>query len=130
MERQALEISKLGKNINIKIPITNTKGKSTNKLISKLSDKELLATLQQYLHLISLKFNENCKKDRPIILSVFAGRIADSGRDPGYHEKMFEILKKYPKAKLLWASTRGVQYFFKLIELVAILSQYQIIFQN
>ena len=39
MERQALEISKLGKNINIKIPITNTKGKSTNKLISKLSDK-------------------------------------------------------------------------------------------
>ena len=54
------------------------------------------------------------KKDCPIILSVFAGRIADSGRDPEIiMKKCSKFLKKYPNAKLLWASTREVFNIFQ-----------------
>ena len=115
MERQALEISKLGKNINIKIPITNTKGKSTNKLISKLSDKGIVCNVTAIFTFDQLKnLMKMVRKDRSIILSVFAGRIADSGRDPEViMKKCSKFLKKYPKAKLLWASTREVYNIFQ-----------------
>ena len=115
MERQAYEIATWGKNINIKIPITNTEGKSTRKLISKLSEKGIVCnvtaifTFNQLYNLMKV-----IRKDRSIILSVFAGRIADSGRDPEIiMKKCSKFLKKYPKSKLLWASTREVYNIFQ-----------------
>jgi transaldolase len=83
MERQAYEIATWGKNINIKIPITNTKGVSTKKLISKLSKDGIICnvtaifTKKQLYDLMT-----EIKKQSHIILSVFAGRIADTGVDP------------------------------------------------
>ena len=83
MEEQAMEIFSWGKNVNVKIPITNTKKESTVDLIGRLSEKGVVCnvtaifTIEQVEKVIS-KINPNT----PIILSVFAGRIADAGIDP------------------------------------------------
>jgi transaldolase len=115
MERQAYEIATWGKNINIKIPITNTKGVSTKKLISKLSKDGIICnvtaifTKKQLYDLMT-----EIKKQSHIILSVFAGRIADTGVDPETILKQCsKILKKFPNSKLLWASTREVFNIFQ-----------------
>ena len=115
MERQAYEIATWGKNINIKIPITNTKGVSTKKLISKLSKDGIICnvtaifTKKQLYDLMT-----EIKKQSHIILSVFAGRIADTGVDPQTILKQCsKILKKFPNSKLLWASTREVFNIFQ-----------------
>jgi transaldolase len=115
MERQAYEIASWGKNINIKIPITNTKGVSTKKLISKLSKDGIICnvtaifTKKQLYDLMT-----EIKKQSHIILSVFAGRIADTGVDPETILKQCsKILKKFPNSKLLWASTREVFNIFQ-----------------
>lgn len=110
MEKQAFKISKWGKNINVKIPITNSKGLKTKSLIQKLSKSGIVCnvtaifTLNQIKDLMStMDINSN------IILSVFAGRIADSGRDPeNLMKKCSKYLKKFKNAKLLWASTREI----------------------
>jgi transaldolase len=110
MEKQAYEIDSWAKNLNIKIPITNTKGNSTAKLIGVLTRKKIFCnvtaifTVKQIKQV--LKFIN--KKDH-IIFSVFAGRIADTGRDPEpIIRECKKILKNYKNAKLLWASTREV----------------------
>ena len=115
MERQAYEIATWGKNINIKIPITNTKGVSTKKLISKLSKDGIICnvtaifTKKQLYDLMT-----EIKKQSHIILSVFAGRIADTGVDPEpILKQCSKILKKFPNSKLLWASTREVFNIFQ-----------------
>jgi len=110
MEKQAFKISKWGKNINVKIPITNSKGLKTKSLIQKLSKSGIVCnvtaifTLNQIKDLMStMDINSN------IILSVFAGRIADSGRDPeNLMKECSKYLKKFKNAKLLWASTREI----------------------
>jgi transaldolase len=115
MERQAYEIATWGRNINIKIPITNTKGISTKKLIAKLSGDGIVCNVtaiftdQQLGNLM-----KEIKNESDIILSVFAGRIADSGVDPEkIIKKCSKIIKKFPNAKLLWASTREVFNIFQ-----------------
>ena len=110
MERQAYEIATWGKNVNIKIPITNSKGISTTNLIAKLSKDGIICNVTaiftyQQLQQLMLKI----EKESAIILSVFAGRIADTGVDPEIIlKKCSKNLKKYPNAKLLWASTREI----------------------
>ncbi len=115
MESQAYEIATWGKNVNIKIPITNTKGISTKKLISKLSNDGVVCNVtaiftEKQLYELMLEI----KKNSFIILSVFAGRIADTGVDPEITlNKCSKILKKFPNSKLLWASTREVFNIFQ-----------------
>ncbi|MCC6276286.1 MAG: transaldolase [Oligoflexia bacterium] len=110
MKKQALKIKSWGSNVNVKIPISNTKGQSSSQLI-----KELLAegtklnvtaifTKEQLTELRAIM-----NKNDDVIVSVFAGRIADAGFDPvplmSETVKMFSDL---PKAKVLWASPREV----------------------
>ena len=115
MERQAYEIATWGENINIKIPITNSKGISTKNLIAKLCKDGIICNVTaiftyQQLQEVMLKIE---KKSR-IILSVFAGRIADTGVDPEIIlKKCSKNLKKYPNAQLLWASTREIFNIFQ-----------------
>ena len=115
MERQAYEIATWGKNVNIKIPITNTKGVSTKKLIAKLSNDGIVCNVtaiftEKQLYDLMIEI----KKQSHIILSVFAGRIADTGADPEIILKQCsKILKKFPNSKLLWASTREVFNIFQ-----------------
>ena len=115
MEIQAMEISSWGKNANVKIPITNTEGKSTVKLIEKLSKKGIVCN-------ITAIFTDDQVKEvlkvldpkTPAILSIFAGRIADSGIDPiDIMKRSVEAVKIKPKSSILWASTREVLNIFQ-----------------
>ncbi len=110
MEKQALKISKWGNNINVKIPITNSKGVKTKSLIQKLSRSGIICNVTAIFTLNQIKdLMKNMDKNSNIILSVFAGRVADSGRDPEILMKeCSKYLKKFKKAKLLWASTREI----------------------
>ena len=108
MEVQANEISSWGENVFVKIPITNTKGESTKNLIANLNKKNIacnvtaIFTLDQVKDIINV-VNENT----PLILSIFAGRIADSGINPlNIVKEAINLAKVKKNIKILWASTR------------------------
>jgi transaldolase len=110
MQRQALEISSWGGNVYVKIPITNTQKVSSLPLIKWLSEHGIkinvtaITTLSQVLHV-----SETLKNTTISIISVFAGRIADTGIDPVLiMEESAEIIRRFPLQQLLWASTREV----------------------
>lgn len=115
MEKQANEISKWGKNINVKIPITNTKGESTCDLIQKLSNKRIICNVTAILTLDQLKnVVDVINPETPAILSIFAGRIADTGVDPyPIIKEAVNISKSKPLASILWASTREILNIFQ-----------------
>lgn len=109
IENQAIKISKWGRNVNVKIPITNTKGESLIPSIRKLSDLGIqlnitaLLTIQQVENTVNALNSETFN-----IISVFAGRIADTGLDPKSIMKNSKdiISSKLFKTELLWASPR------------------------
>ena len=110
MEWQARKIASWGKNVNVKIPITNTKGESAAPLVKSLSADGIICnitamfTLAQVQEIVDV-LNLNCEA----IISVFAGRIADTGVDPmPLMRDAAAICSAKPKAKLLWASPREV----------------------
>jgi transaldolase len=108
MQRQALVLDDLGENVYVKIPITNTRGDSSCPLIRTLSARgvKLNITAIMPLHQVH-DVVEALEPETPAIVSVFAGRIADSGRDPiPYMSAALDLLKDRPKAELLWASPR------------------------
>lgn len=114
MEREALIINSWGKNTNIKIPITNTKGESSIPLIKKLSDQGIQLNVTAILTLDQIK--QVSKAINPkvgTIVSIFAGRIADTGVDP------IPVMKKAVKifegknVEVLWASTRELLNVFQ-----------------
>jgi transaldolase len=108
MEREARKIAGWGKNVYIKIPVTNTKGESTALLVKKLSRDGLKLNVTAILTLDQVKTVATAlSPETPSIISVFAGRIADTGRDPvPIMKDAVKVLKSNPKAELLWASTR------------------------
>jgi transaldolase len=111
MKRQALEIGTWGQNVYVKIPVTNSEGISTAPLIYELSHKEIKLNVTAILTLPQVQ--ETCqalKGGAPSIVSVFAGRVADTGRDPmPLMSAAFEICKGFDdNIELLWASSREV----------------------
>ena len=115
MEKQAEKIATWGKNVNVKIPITNTKSVSTCEIIRRLSTKGIICNITAIFTLDQLKqVVDVLHKDTPAILSVFAGRIADSGEDP---QKIIidsvNFAKDKPHSEVLWASTREVLNIFQ-----------------
>jgi len=108
MEREARKIAGWGKNVYIKIPVTNTKGESTAPLVKKLSRDGLKLNVTAILTLDQVKtVAKALSPDTPSVVSVFAGRIADTGRDPmPIMKDAVKVLKANPNAELLWASTR------------------------
>ena len=108
MYKQSKIISSWANNVYVKIPITNTKGKSCKNLIKKLSDEGINLNITAIFtkSQVDIVF-KNLNKKTPAIISIFAGRIADTGRDPyniiKYATRLF---KKNLKHKILWASTR------------------------
>jgi transaldolase len=108
MIEQAMEISSWGDNVNVKIPITNSKGDSTTQVIKELSSKGVslnitaILTTKQVKNVIEV-LDENSKA----FISVFAGRIADTGRDPiPLMAEALEIMREKPRSELIWASPR------------------------
>lgn len=119
MERQARKIESWGKNITVKIPITNTKGESSIPLIKKLSSDGLSLNITAMLTLEQVRAVREALSPKVYsIVSVFAGRIADTGRDPmPYMKEAAKILKLLlPNTELLWASSRELLNIFQAEE--------------
>lgn len=108
MEREALKIHSFGENVFVKIPIMNTKGESSIPLIKKLSDQGISLNVTAILTTEQVEETVGAlNPDVGSIVSVFAGRIADTGVDPiPYMKKSVELCKKNKGAQLLWASSR------------------------
>ena len=108
MERQVRIINSWGKNIYVKIPVTNTKKKSAAALVKKLSKEGIRLNVTALLTLAQVKeMTAALSPDTPAIISVFAGRIADTGYDPLPIMKAAKaITKKKKNIELLWASPR------------------------
>lgn len=115
MKKQAEEISSWGKNAYVKIPVTNTKGIKTSNLIKSLSDKGIKCNVTALLTIDQVKdVYKSINPNTETILSIFSGRIADTGIDPiPLFKKSLEICKKKKKIKLLWASTREVYNLYQ-----------------
>lgn len=118
MERQARQIATWGEAVFVKIPVTNTKGASSVALIQRLSGAGVklnvtaILTLEQVREVV-----DALDANTPAIVSVFAGRIADTGRDPvPLMREAKAICSTKPKAELLWASPRELLNIFQAEE--------------
>ena len=108
MEKQALEIASWADNVYVKIPVTNTKSESSKDLIEKLSKAGVK------LNITAMMTASQVKNILPELahgpggyVSVFAGRVADTGKNPLFvMEEVVALLKNYPKIELIWASPR------------------------
>jgi len=115
MEAQAMEINSWGPNVNVKIPVTNTKRQFAGPLIRRLSEAGVQLNITAVLTLDQvLAIAEHLAAKTPAIVSVFAGRIADTGTDPvPVMRQALTILKARPNPELLWASPRELLNIFQ-----------------
>jgi len=119
MERQAITISSWGDNVYVKIPITNTKGVPSYPLIKKLAAQGVKLNITAIMTLEQVENVVNVLNPKiPSYVSVFAGRIADTGRDPvPIMSKAVELLKVAGAAELIWASPRELLNIFQADEI-------------
>jgi transaldolase len=115
MERQAREIATWGDNVYVKIPVTNTRREPAYELVRRLANEGVklnvtaILTIEQVQHVV-----DAVKDGAPSCISVFAGRIADTGRDPvPIMTECVAILKAAPRAELIWASPRELLNIFQ-----------------
>lgn len=119
MERQALEIASWGENVYVKIPVTNTKRETCYALVKKLAAQKVklnvtaLMTLGQVRDVVA-----SLDPNVPSYVSVFAGRVADTGHDPvPMMAAAVELLKVSPASELIWASPRELLNIFQADEI-------------
>ncbi len=105
MERQARLIASWGDNVYVKIPVTNTKEESSTTLIKKLSDDGIKLNITAIFSCVQIDDVTSVLNETPAIISIFAGRIADTGRDPAWLGG-FARTRAKPNTEILWASTR------------------------
>jgi len=115
MEKQAHEIASWGKNIYVKIPVTNTRRESSGALVERLSRSGVQLNVTAVMTVDQVKrVTERLAPETPAIISVFAGRIADTGRDPmPIMADAVKAMKAKPKAELIWASPRELLNIFQ-----------------
>lgn len=119
MERQAMEIASWGDNVYVKIPVTNTKKEGCYALVKKLSIQKVKMNVTAIMTLTQVSdVVEVLDPNVPSYVSVFAGRIADTGRDPvPLMRSAVEILKLVPASELIWASPRELLNIFQADEI-------------
>ena len=119
MYDQANEIASWGKNVYVKIPVTNSKGEKTSKLVKKLLDKGIKCNVTAILTLEQVKEIYNISENKTeVIISIFAGRIADTGIDPiKIMTDSVNLCNSKDKIKILWASTRELLNIFQANEI-------------
>lgn len=115
MERQAFKIASWGENVYVKIPVTNTRGEPSRGLIERLSRAGLKLNVTALLTLGQVREVAPCLADGPSsFVSVFAGRVADTGVDPvPLMAAAVEALRPYPNVELIWASPREILNVFQ-----------------
>jgi transaldolase len=108
MLKQAYKINTWGKNVYVKIPVVNSKGLFMGSVIKELSDKGIKLNITAvYNHEQTKKIYKNLNKKTKSIISIFAGRMADKGKDPlPIFKKSISLTKKNKNIEILWASTR------------------------
>ena len=114
MEKQAETIARWGENIYVKIPVTNTKGESAAELVRRLAAKQIHLNVTALMTLDQVRDIADALQDGVnSYISVFAGRVADTGRDPmPLMSEAVEILKPYAHLELIWASPRELLNIF------------------
>jgi transaldolase len=119
MEAQGREIASWGDNVYVKVPVTNTKGEFAGPLLATLSRAGVKLNVTAIMTLNQVrKVGEALAVETPAVVSVFAGRIADTGRDPvPLMRDCVALLKNRPKAELLWASPRELLNIFQADEI-------------
>jgi len=108
MLKQARKIALWGKNVYVKIPVVNSKNKFMGNVIKRLSHQGIKLNITAvYTFKQVKKIVNNLNKKTPSIISIFAGRMSDVGKDPlPIFKKSIDLVKKYEKIEILWASTR------------------------
>ena len=108
MIAQGKQINKWGKNVYVKVPVTNSKGKFMGQVIKSLNQNKVKLNITAvYTSDQTRKILNNIDKKTKVIISIFAGRMADAGKDPLPElKKSINISKKYKNVQILWASTR------------------------
>ena len=115
MLRQAYKINKWGKNVYVKIPVVNSKGVFMGPVIKKLSSEGIKLNITAVYTFEQVKKITRClNKKTKSIISIFAGRMADKGKDPvPIFKKSISATKKYKNIEILWASTRESYNFLQ-----------------
>ncbi len=106
--KQALKIKSWGKNVYVKIPVENSEGVFMGNAIHELSKNNIKMNITAvYTFKQTLKILSNLKRNSNVIISIFAGRAGDAGKDPIPEiKKSIQAAKKFKKVKILWASVR------------------------
>ncbi len=115
MERQAAEIASWGDNVLVKIPVTNTRQEFAGAVLRRLAQAGVSVNVTALMTLEQVRAASECLADGPAAkVSVFAGRIADTGRDPvPLMAAAVELLRPYPNLELIWASPRELLNIFQ-----------------
>tara|TARA_B100000427_G_scaffold318510_1_gene315764 strand:- start:594 stop:1304 length:711 start_codon:yes stop_codon:yes gene_type:complete len=118
MKIQAYKINSWSNNVYVKIPVTNSKGNFSGKLIRQLSSKNIKLNITAVYTVEQVRKIIKCiNKNSNVIISIFAGRMADVGKDPvPIMRKSVKITKKFRKVKILWASTREAYNYLQAKE--------------
>ena len=105
---QAYKLNSLGNNVYVKIPVCNSKGKFSGKIINKLNKENIKLNITAvYNSTQTLKILKNINKKTKVIISIFAGRAGDTGKDPvPEFKRSLKFAKKYKNVEILWASVR------------------------
>jgi len=108
MEKQAYEINSWGKNVYVKIPVINSKGLYTGKVIKKLSARGIKLNITAVYSVNQVKkIIKSINKKSKVIISIFSGRMGDAGQDPvPIIKKSIHLTRKIKNVEILWASTR------------------------
>ncbi len=119
MLKQAYEINSWGKNVYVKIPVVNSKGVFMGPVIKELSNKGIKLNITAvYTFTQAKKIYKNLNKKTKSIISIFAGRMADKGKDPlPIFKKSISLTKKNKNIEILWASTREAYNFIQAKQL-------------
>ena len=115
MINQGIKINKWGKNVYVKVPVTNSKGKFSGKVINKLNKNKIKLNITAvYTAYQTKQILKKIDKKTKVIISIFAGRMADTGKDPLPEIKdSIKFSKNYKNVKILWASTREPYNFLQ-----------------
>ena len=108
MKEQALKISTWGKNVYVKIPVTNSKGLFMGKIIKELNNENIKLNITAvYNSKQTKRILKSINKKSKVIISIFAGRASDVGKDPvPEFKKSINLAKKFKNVEILWASVR------------------------
>ena len=119
MLKQAYKINTWGKNVYVKIPVVNSKGLFMGQVIKELSDKGIKLNITAvYTYEQTKKIYKNLNKKTKSIISIFAGRMADKGKDPlPEFKKSISLTKKNRNIEILWASTREAYNYIQAKQL-------------